>query len=356
MSVETRHRYVTLPGDSTTYSITNLGLRTSLGLGTEAWGSYQIAGGVNGVHNAAIVGLNNRLRLGNSWSINTLFERRVGLGDAPILDPVRALPFLQPEDDYWSAGLGFEYMPEAPYRLSARGEYRDGDVQSNQLFGIAGDVALNRSLAILTRNEYVRSEQNLALEQRASRRVSSIWGLAFRPTGSDNLNVLTKLEWLDETNPFGGGVLASGGDEQRLIGAAEAIWAPYRGSELAARFALRRTESALLHDDETARTLTSWADYIGTRVNIDLMVWLAFRGEGRLLVEHTSDTRRWDLAPSLVFLPVEGLEAALGYRFGDLRDPDFAVRGGHGAFVIFGARFTETVFPTAADFWRSRMD
>jgi hypothetical protein len=41
---------------------------------------------------------------------------------------------------------------------------------------------------------------------------------------------------------------------------------------------------------------------------------------------------------------------AAGYRFGDLRDPDFAVRGGHGAFVTIGVRVTENVFPTAADF------
>ncbi len=44
----------------------------------------------------------------------------------------------------------------------------------------------------------------------------------------------------------------------------------------------------------------------------------------------------------------------VGYRFGDLRDPDFSVRGGHGAFLTLGTRVTEESVTTVADFWRSR--
>ena len=99
--------------------------------------------------------------------------------------------------------------------------------------------------------------------------------------------------------------------------------------------------------------LESWADYIGGRLNLDMARWLAFRGEGRLLIERTSDSRRWDAAPSLVLTPTNGFEISGGYRFGDLRDPDFAVRGGPGWFVTFSARITERIF-TAADFWRPR--
>ncbi len=353
--VETQHRHVQMPGDSSSYSVTSLGLRTALGFGTEAYGSYQLAGGAGGGHNAALVGLNNRLRLGQAWSLNGLFERRVGLGDASIADPVRALPFLRNEEDYWSFGLGAEFLPpELPYRASARGEFRNGDFRSNRLFTLAGDMAINRSLAVLSRSEYLWSEQPIAGGDQVSERISTLWGLAFRPIGSDALNVLTKFEWLDETNPIGGGVLATDGQEQRLIGVAEAIWAPTAFSELAARYALRRSEAERPLGDGVRQTLTSWADYFGTRLNLEVRRWLAFRGETRLLVEHTSDARRWDMAPSLVFMPLDAFEVQVGYRFGDLHDPDFAVRGGHGLFVVFGARITEQVYPTAADYWRPR--
>ncbi len=63
---------------------------------------------------------------------------------------------------------------------------------------------------------------------------------------------------------------------------------------------------------------------------------------------------RWDATPSLALNLIEGVEVAGGYRFGDLRDPDFSVGGDHGWFVTFGVRLTERVFPTAADFWRAR--
>ncbi len=356
LSLEARHREVLLPDDSTNYSITNLGVRTNIGFGTEAWGSYQIAGSVDGAHNAAVIGLNNRLKLGAAWSINTLFERRVGLDRASIADPVRALPFLQAEEDYWSAGLGIEVLPpDAPYRVTARAEYRDGDARSTRLVTVAYDVSLNRSLAVLSRQEFLQTEQNLSGRPAFSQRLSVLWGLAFRPIKTDALNVLTKFEWVDETNPIGGGVLARQGDEQRLIGAAEMIWAPFSWSELAGRYAIRRTLANRLHDDGVVQELQSWADYIGGRFNLDVTRWLAFRSEGRLLIERTSNSRRWDAAPSLVLIPIEGFEVAAGHRFGDLRDPDFAVRGGHGWFANFGIRLTEHAFSTAADFWRARL-
>ncbi|KPK62830.1 MAG: hypothetical protein AMS21_07115, partial [Gemmatimonas sp. SG8_38_2] len=255
----------------------------------------------------------------------------------------------------WSFGAGAEFLPaDAPYRASARGEYRDGDFASTRLVSLAGDVSLNRSLAVLSRGEYVWTQQMLQNSDVARWRTSALLGVAFRPIGNDALNVLTKFEWLSENNPLSGGVLGASGDEQRLIGALEAIWAPVAWGELGGRYALRRTQAKGAPADDVTQDLTSWADYVGGRFDLAIRSWLGFRGESRLLIERTSHSQRWDLAPSLVFIPVDGLEAQFGYRFGDLRDPDFAVDGGAGLFATFGVRLTEKVFPTSADFWRSR--
>ena len=353
--LEAQHRQVLLPDGSTNYSTTSLGIRTSIGANTQAWGSYQLAGGAGGKYNAAVVGLNNRLRLGSALTVNALFERRVGLDRAPVEDPVRALPFLQAEEDYWSAGLGIELLPpNAPYRMSMRGEYRDGTAFSTRLATMAGDFSINRSLAILSRQEFLESERRLATGPAITRRLSSLWGMAFRPIKTDALNVLAKFEWRDETNPLGAGVLAQQGDEQRMIGIAEMIWAPFEWTEIAGRYAMRHTQANQVLGDGVAQRLESWADYLGGRFDLNISRWLTVRSEGRLLIERTSDTRRWDAAPSLALNLIEGFEVAGGYRFGDLRDPDFSVRGGHGWFVTFGVRLTERVFPTAADFWRPR--
>ncbi len=354
VAVEVQHRYV-FPSSEARYAVTNLGLRTTVGSGTQAWGSYQLAGAADGRYNAAVIGLNNQLRLGSGLTMNALFERRDGLGRASINDPIRALPFIEAEENYWTAGLGIELLPpNAPYRLTARGEYRNGDIRSLRLMTLAGDVSLNPSFAVLSRQELLHTEQQLSGSSQLSRRLSTLWGLAFRPVQSDKLNVLAKFQWVDETNPLGGGVLTRAGTEERMIGTAEMIWAPTGRSEIAGRYAMRRTLADGSLTDEAISKRESWADYVGGRFNFDFTPWIAFRTEGRLLLERTSQTTRWDAAPSVVFLPVAGIEVGSGYRFGDLRDPDFAVRGGHGWFVTFGARVTEKMFPTALDFWRSR--
>ena len=353
VSLEAQHRQV-LPPAASPYAVTNLGVRTNVGAGTQAWSSYQLAGGADGRYNAAVVGLNNRLRLG-SWTLNTLFERRVGLDRAPGADPVRALPFLQAEEDYWAAGMGIELLPaDAPYRLSARGEFREGSFLSTRLATVAGDLSINRSLALLARQEYQHTEQFGGATPDVRRlRLSALGGLAFRPVRSEQLNVLAKLSWTQETNPAAG-VLTQQGDEQRLIGAAEAIWAPAAWSELALRYAVRRTQAVRSPDSSLTQRLESWADYVGGRARIDLARWLAVGGEGRLLIERLSDTRRWDAAPSLILMPTAGFDLAAGYRVGDLRDPDFSVRGGAGWFVTVSVRLTERIVPTAAEFWRAR--
>lgn len=354
VSLEAFHRQVLLPGGDS-YAVTNLGMRSDIGFGTEAWGSYQIAG-ADGAHNAAVVGLNNRLKLGNAWTVQALFERRMGLDRAPSADPVRALPFLQEEEDYWSVGLGVELLPAgSPYRLSARGELRDGDIRSSRLVTVAGDVSLSRSVALLSRHELLATEQVLAGSATTHRQYSSLNGLAIRPTGSDGLNVLAKFAYVDALNPLGGGVLATEGRETRTILAAEAIWAPLAWGEFAGRYAVRRASASIAHADGTTQDLRSLADYVGGRLDLDVTPWLGVRGEGRLLIERTSGSRRWDMAPQLVVVPVAALEVAAGYRLGDLRDPDFAVSGGAGWFVTIGAAVTEGTIASLAEFWRARL-
>ena len=352
VALEASQRYVSRPDGRGDYSVSSLGVRADAGHGTEAWGSYQLSGGMSGAGNAAVIGLRNRLRLSSDLAVNLLFERRVGVGAASVADPVRALPFLQTEGDYWSAAAALELLPKgAPYRLTARGEYKDGALQSTRLAGLAGDVAFGASLALLSRQELSQHAQPGAP---LSRRLSSLWGLALRPAHSDRLNMLAKFQWTDDRNPVGGGVLVSQGKEHKLIGAAELIWTPVPSLELATRYAVRRAQADRVYADGTPQTLTAWADYIGGRMNVAVTRWLSVRSDGRLLVERTTGATAWDGSPALAVRPVHGLELATGYRFGNLNDPDFSVRGGHGLFVTLSAALTEKVFPTAAAFWRPR--
>jgi len=329
-------------------------LRAHVGANTEAWGSYQIAG-VDGSHNAAIVGLNNKLRFANGLTLNGVVERRQGVGNASIANPIRALPFLQDEENYKSAAIGVEFLPQsARYRMSTRGEYRDGDVRSVRLMEFAGDVSLDTSFAVLARAGLQRTTQQTPGDAGLSRRAGSLFGLAFRPAHSDALNALAKVEYVNALNPVGGGVLTTRGTEARIIAAFEGVWTPQPGAEFAARVAVRRTAADPVYTDGSTISLRSNADYVGGRWSLQIVPRVTARVETRLLIEHTTNAATSDAAPQLAF-QLGAVEASAGYRFGNLRDPDFAVSGGRGAFLSIGAAITERSAMTVADFWRSRL-
>ena len=95
-------------------------------------------------------------------------------------------------------------------------------------------------------------------------------------------------------------------------------------------------------------------DFVGARALWLTHRWFGFELEARGMLTDLVAGSTWDVAPSVVSRPVEAIEVELGYRFGDLQDPDFAVRSGSGWFLTLGTRITEDLIPTAASFWRSR--
>ncbi|MEE8384947.1 MAG: hypothetical protein V3S01_03410, partial [Dehalococcoidia bacterium] len=262
-SLEARHLQMQneITGD---YSVTRFGLQSRLEHGTRAWGSYEIAGGVDRQTNAAVVGLNQRVRIGQSWTINALMERRLGIERAEVSDPLRAAPFVRQEEDYWSAGFSAEFLPQGgPYSWSTQLERRNGEVRSTSMANMAGAVTFNRSLAMLSRGTYNRID-DVATGQPTQSTVSGLFGLALRPSGSDAVNALLKLEWQQDENRPQQNVFGGPGVESRLIGAAELILSPLARVELGGRYAVRRTHFAV----GAQAPLNSLAHYMGSRLNL----------------------------------------------------------------------------------------
>lgn len=340
------------------YSTTNVGIKSTMLAGQQAWGSYQLTGGIDGATSAAVVGLNNRFALNNDLKINTLFERRMGIARAPTEDPVNALPFPQQESDYWSAGLGVEFLPaKKPYRVTAKGEHKTGQQEKVTSAMLSGDIALGNSFALLSRQEFMRHETGAAAETPVAplEHKASIWGLALRPSSSNSLNALVELRWVSDKNPRGGQLVDRSGLDERLIGAAEMIWSPTAALELGLRYALRDTRSLLPTAGLPDMTVHSRASFSSLRAELGLTRWAALRAEARSLDEQMTNERAWDASPAMVLRPIQGIEISGGHRFGQLRDIDFAANGGEGWFMTMGFRVTEASLPGAAAFWRSRM-
>ncbi|WP_420126485.1 SdrD B-like domain-containing protein [Longimicrobium sp.] len=354
--VDAGHRWVTVRGDTSfSYGLTSMNLRLDRFLGGQVWGGLERADDGQANH-SAVLGWSQRLAIAGGWSATGMYERRFGLSRAPLLDPSRALPFAQTERDRWSAGAGLEWLPtDSTPRFSARAEVHGGLESRGYRWDIAGDAPVGRGMTLLTRHDWLRDERNdLTGGTMDSRRDRSLVGLAMRPAGTDALNVLAKLEWRRTAGALGGatGLLSGAGDDRRLIGATDAVWAVRPGTELAARWATRWS----MRSDSTAglTDLGSMAHFAGARAEQVLDDRFRLRLDGRLLVDAEGGARAWNLAPA-VAAGMGGVELEAGYRFGGLVDPDFAAHGGEGFYATLGIRFTEGLLEDAGTFWRRRL-
>jgi hypothetical protein len=270
------------------------------------------------------------------------------------VDPTRALPFVQTEEDYSAASLGIDWAPQGgAYRMSAKGELRDGDTGSRTRIEGAADLAVSRTLALLARQE-LADERRLDLGggdvQRANRR--TILGMAMRPLDDDRINALFKLDYRMDETPLLGALVASAPRDERIIAATDVIYTPGRGTELSGRYALRMRDTEA-HDSVAG--LDSDAHFFGARIERELTArWLA-RVDGRLLAQGHGGGSRWSVAPALALPLGSGVEVEGGYRFGELRDSDFAADDGSGWYATLGLELSETTLYDLAGFWRERI-
>ncbi|HWK90001.1 MAG TPA: hypothetical protein VNP72_08390, partial [Longimicrobium sp.] len=356
--VEASQRWARTRGDSAagSYALTSFAVRTERFFGGQLWAGLERADGERAAH-AATLGWNQRVAIHGGWVGTGMYERRFGLSRAGVLDPARALPFAQLERDRWATGAGLEFLPGgARARAALRGELHGGADGEGHRVDFTADAPLGGGVAAwLGRVDLYRDlrpggggAELLSIRDRA------VTGLAVRPTASNALNMLMKLEWRRSLNPVaGGGVLGGRGADRRLIGATDLVLGLRPGTELAGRYAVRWT--ALADSAAGVRETRTFSHFIGGRAEQQVRGPLSARLDARMLVTGHAHRMHWNLAASLVRDLGGGLELEGGYRWGALRDADFAQQGGAGLYAALGIRFTEGLLGTAADFWRDRL-
>jgi hypothetical protein len=358
LKLEASHRVMQTPGDSLSYGVTSAQLRAEGFLGGQVWTGFEES--TTGLHDevraghSALLGWNQQLHVGGAWQVTSLFERRFGLSRAPVSEPERALPFAQAEQDRWSAAAGLGWMPGGDRaRFMMNAEMQSGQNIRSSRFQLSGDAAINAGLAVLALNDWAGRRDGTQGTGVESRNDRSLLGLAMRPVTTTRFNALTKLEWRRTTNPLGATLLTSSARDLRLIASTDAVWAPARGTELSARYAMRVTTSDVAGD--SAQRLHVGNHFAGARFDQRIAGALHLRADGRMLMETESRTALWNVAPSALYDLQGRLLLEAGYRFGALRDPDFAAVGGSGAFATVGFRFTEGSLASPAAFWRDRI-
>lgn len=357
-SLEGTQRWVEGPGGLNTYAVSSLNLRTTKLLGGDVWGGLERSasesdGDARAVH-SAVLGWTQRWSLHGGWNANTSFERRVGLSRASLVDPVRALPFAQLEPNRWSSSGGLEWLPgEDRPRLSARGELFGGTERRGHRLVLSGDAALGNGKALLTLHDWSSDRMLFATGRGHTRRDRSLLGLAMRPTEGDEFNALMKLEWRRTALPLASGIADAGARDERVIASFDGVWTPNAKWEVDTRYATRWARTNPFEGG--AEPLSSRAHYLGARADRTLPFRLRARLDARALVDRSGRTNRWNLAPAGVVSLTSAIEFEAGYRFGDLRDRDFASNGGHGAYALLGVNLTESALRRGVAMWRARV-
>jgi hypothetical protein len=224
--------------------------------------------------------------------------------------------------------------------------------RGHRIFASA-EAAINKSLTLLAREDAHFHNRLLATGLGRTGSTQSVLAMAFRPAGRSDWNALAKLELRNDENPNRPGFAALNGTDRRIIAAIEPVWTPRAGSELSLRYAVRKSEIDMSGMGDGA--IAGISHFAGARVQHDVLSRVDLRATTRFIQENGSGLTRWDLAPAVGVKLIQGLDLETGYRFGTLRDADFAQDGGRGFYATLGMSITEKTGRSIADFWRTRL-
>jgi uncharacterized repeat protein (TIGR01451 family) len=280
---------------------TAIGIETRLGRIGYLNSRYQLENGINGTDSFAVVGLSNRLPLGQRLSLDLGYERGFHLAG---------------EGESFNSGhFGFSWLPTEDFRASGRYELRDrGGLGTMLTLGAAGRLFDN--LTSLGRFQLARTSfggrENSSLNIQAS--------LAWRPLESDRAGLLFSYNRRD-LRQEGGAQSASGAfmnarDRSDTL-SSDWYYQATRDLELYGRFALRFGDTA---NAELARVSTF--TYLGQgRASYRFARDFDLAGELRWLAQPVSRTRRASFGSELGYWMLSDLRVGGGYNWVGAAEP-----------------------------------
>lgn len=274
---------------------TAFGVETRFGKHTSMTGRYQLENGINGTDSFAVIGLQERLPVNKTLSLELGFERGFHL--------------MGPNKSFNSGTVGLGWQPNSDFRASARYEYRDrGGL--GQLFAVGAAGKLREGITALSRFQFSRGsfggKSNSSLEGTAA--------LAIRPLESDRAGLLfsyTHRSLIQDTK----GTTPTRDRMDSL--ATDGYYQMTKRLELYGRFAARLSANGqpqLPFVSNLTFLTQARAQYLLTR-RLD---WAL---ESRLLFQPSSSTRRSVYATEGGFWALPDMRLAVGYNFTSAQEP-----------------------------------
>jgi uncharacterized repeat protein (TIGR01451 family) len=277
---------------------TAIGVETRFGKYTSATGRYQLENGVNGTDSFAVVGLQNRIPVSDTLSLELGFERGFHVaGDG---------------ESFNSLTGGFGWTPVEDFRATARYEFRDrGGVGQLLSFGAAG--RLRPGITTMARLQWAGGN----FGGRSGSSLDAMAALAIRPLESDRVGLLFSYNHRSIFQDDADELTLPLRDRIDSI-SADGYFQATSSLELYGRFALRFNANGQ-PDLPFVSTLTYLTQ---GRIQYRLSRRFDFAAEARLLMQPSSGTQRSVYGTELGFWAMPDLRLGVGYNFTRAGEPE----------------------------------
>jgi hypothetical protein len=306
--------------------LTTVGLNTKVSDETSIYGKYELGGSIAGERNAATIGLKNMWKITRDLTTNIQYEKTKNLGK-------NLVEARTPDHD--AASLSLEYFPTFPLRATAKGEYYQDVASIRRGIDVGAAFTLLDGLSLLGKGTYVLDDARQA--SGSVQQIDAVGGVAYRPTHSNWLNVISKVEYKAQQNS----AVTPDLDYRATIASMHLYLDVAEGFELGIKYALK--DSREIYDQMSARVLSH---FLLLRPQYDLTPAWNVAGECRALYQRVGQNLKMGYSVETGFVFVKNTMLSAGYNFQAYRERDLVenVYSVAGPYITVRLKFTEELF------------
>lgn len=286
----------------------------------KVYSEYRARDAISAREAEAAIGLKNKWYVQEGLTLNTLFERVESLEG-------------EESNTATAAGFGIEYLAKDDYKASARLEKRWGETSDTLLASTGVAYRYNDEMTLLAKDIYSQVDYNDG--HRTINRFQL--GAAYRDYDSNQLDMLTKLEYrLDDnetgTDPY---------QKNTLIWAWSGNYHPTRPLTLSGRYAGKYSQ---FDTDNLESQNTAHAAYIRGLYDISQRWDIGL--QAGTYWNKKADDMAYMLGAEVGYSPMTNLWLSLGYNFMGFEDEDIAYEDTtqEGAYFRLRFKFDEALF------------
>jgi hypothetical protein len=290
------------------------------------YGRYEIGNSISGERNAATIGLKNTLKLTDELTANFLYEKTKNLSKQLAQAST---------DDHDALSASVEYLPAFPLKTTLKGEFSEDGNNLRKGFDFGLTYRLFNDFSVVTKATNYRAESKS--QAGVTTQQEYLFGFAYRPSSSNWLNVIGKLEHKVQNNT----VVQPTDYYRATIATAHAYVEPITAIEIGLKYALKDATQ-----ESGGQRFSTLSDYILVRPQYDITTWMNVAGEMRLLRQRGANDMKVGYSGEAGFVFVKNTIIAFGYNFQAYKDRDLVeyIYSAKGPYVTLRLKFTEELF------------